>query len=338
MRRRVPAIIPLMCLAAFLLASGPAIAVDELSVKMWYPDTVAPGQTAGVSLEIRNENYDYLVNITWTGINIEWMAPGEFAYNTTSFELAGGQSRIVNITLQVPADAKAGVFSNYEVIHYTIQNKTGGEWSNATWESTITDDFNVTVDSKPPPKKEEDGGSPWWYKWAIANIFCLCGGLIVIIVVLAAAAAARRGVFQRLRKSHAGRPSFRPSASPPPGYPAPEFPPPAYEESKPRAAEEPVREPGPAAPAVLPEETPVPPQAQRPVAAPSHPPATPALTPDRGVDLMKPTDWDAIGMPAPSTTSGPPAEPAASLGPKFCTYCGAGEPGPVCRNCGRSLV
>jgi hypothetical protein len=61
---RLPAL-AFLCVAALLLASGPALAVDDLSVKMWYPDQVKPGETTNVSLEVRNENYDFLVNITW---------------------------------------------------------------------------------------------------------------------------------------------------------------------------------------------------------------------------------------------------------------------------------
>jgi len=338
MRRRVPATVLLMFLSAFLMAGTPASAVDDLSVKMWYPDTVKAGQSTGVSIEIRNENYDYPVNITWTGINIEWMAPGDFAHNATGFRLSGGQSKIVNITFQVPKDAVAKTYSNYEVIYYTVQNGTQGEWNDATWESTITEDFKVV---KGTPPTNEGGLFQDLYSKAMANITCLCIGVILIVVIVAVATAARRGAFRRMRTRRIGDISVRPSSSPPPDYPAPEFPPPAYEEKKELEISPPIEKPAPVAPAPvqlpLPAPSPVP--AQETAGSKPAPPAVAPYSSDRGVDLMKPTDWDAIGKPAPVTPPGPAADkPAASLGPKFCTYCGIGEPGPVCRNCGRRLV
>ena len=310
-----------------------AAAVDDLSVKMWYADTVKPSQSTGVSIEIRNENYEYPVNISWTGINVEWMTPGEFAYNTTSFSLSGGQSRIVNITFQVPADAKAKKYSNYEVVYYTIQNGTNGEWNNATWESTITEDFNVVVENKP---------SQDWYTWATTNAFCLCTVLIVVIVVIAGGMAARKRIARgRWRTTPDDTITLKPSASPPSKYTDRKFPPAPYEEMKPAEPEK-EKEAEPREPDAIsePPKAPSPPPAPKPATPPGKPAAVPAYKPDVGVDLMKPTDWDAIGKPATTFSNGPAATPPASLdmGPKFCTFCGIDEPGPVCRNCGRQLV
>jgi hypothetical protein len=309
--------------------------VEDLSVKMWYPDQVKPGEMSNVSLEIRNENYDHPVNITWTGINIEWMNPGDFAYNTTSFKLSGGQSRIVNIVFQVPSDARAKKYSNYEVIYYTIQNGTGGEWSNATWESVITDDFKVV---KPNAQSQD------WYSWATSNAACLCTGLIAVVVIAAVAQAARKGVFRRRWRARSDTSVFRPSASPPSGYTKPKFPPAPYEETRSAAPEKTAKEPEPEPqePGEISEPLPVPspPPLPKPAQAQRTPSVIPAPLPDRGVDLMRPTDWDAIGKTGPNVSAGPAAVPPASLdmGPKFCTYCGIPEPGPVCRNCGRRLV
>jgi hypothetical protein len=333
MARWVVPALALIGVAVLLLASRPALAVDDLSVKMWYDDTVKPGQSTGVSLEIRNENYDYPVNITWTGINVEWMTPGEFAYNTTSFWLSGGQSRIVNITFQVPADAKAKKYSNYEVVYYTIQNGTNGEWNTATWESTITEDFKVVVEKKP---------SQDWYTWATTNAFCLCTVLIVVIVVIAGGIAARKRIARpKWRTTPDDTITLRPSASPPSKYADREFPPAPYEESKPAGPEK-EKDAQPREPDVIsePPKAPSPPQAPKPATPPGKPAAFPAYKPDTGVDLMKPTDWDSIGKPASDSSYGPAAVPPASLemGPKFCTFCGMDEPGPVCRNCGRRLV
>lgn len=326
----------LVAVTALSLVVPDAAAVDDLSIKMWYPDQVKPGESAGVSLEIRNENYDYLVNITRTGIHIEWMSPGDFAYNTTGFLLMSGQSRIVNITFQAPKDAKAKTYSNYEVIYYTIQNGTGGEWNNATWESTITEDFKVVT----PSAQSQD-----WYSWLTSNFTCLCVGLIAVIIIVAVAMAARRGALRMRRRAYSdGSLTLKPSASPPSGYSAPYFPPPPYEETEPTAPEKSAKEPEPEplTPAAIsePPSIPSPPPAPEPTQAPRTPPVIPAPGPDRGVDLMKPTDWDAIGKPGPAYSPGPATSPAASpdMGPKFCTYCGIPEPGPVCRNCGRRLV
>jgi len=356
----------LLGVLALSSASLQAAAVDDLSVKMWYPDDVRRGQSSGVSLEIRNENYDYPVNISWTGINVDWMAPGSFASNTSQFILRGGQSRIVNLTFEVPGDAKAGKHSNYEVVNYALKNGTNGEWTEATWESVITSDFNVIVDQK---------ASGDWYSWATDNSSCLCGALIVLVIIGGVAIAARR----RIGRGRIFSPSrdigfkVRPSASPPPEYAERPFPPAPYEETPAAAPAEPAPEP---TPEIEPEAPPIPEPPAPPV--PPREPEVVAMSPpprDRDVDLMTPTDWDKVGAskypyssPArspspdsrpptpedssilpksssprqPSVASGPdsraPSQASPDMGPKFCTYCGAAEPGPVCRNCGRRLI
>lgn len=323
-----------------------AAAVDDLSVKMWYPDTVRRGQSTGVSLEIRNENYDYPVNITWTGINIDWMAPGHFASNSSQFVLRGGQSRIVNLTFEVPMDAKAGKHSNFEVVNYALNNGTNGEWTEATWESVITSDFIVVVENKP---------SGAWYSFVTDNAACLCGALIALVIIAGAVVAARRRmrtarVLPQLRDIGF---KIRPSASPPPGYADRPLPPAPYEETPSAApagpAVEPKPRPEPVAPSVPEPPAPPTPPREPEVVAMSPPPAK-----ERAVDLMTPTDWDKVGAskypyssPArspspdlgpPSPDSRAPSQVSPDMGPKFCTYCGAAEPGPVCRNCGRRLI
>lgn len=328
----------LLAVLALTSASLQAAAVDDLSVKMWYPDDVRPGQSSGVSLEIRNENYDYPVNISWTGINVDWMAPGSFASNTSQFILRGGQSRIVNLTFDVPRDAKVGKHSNYEVINYALRNGTNGEWTDATWESVITSDFNVVVENK---------ASGPWYSWVTDNASCLCGALIVLVIIGGVAIAARK----RIGRGRIFSPSrdigfkVRPSASPPPEYAERPFPPAPYEETPHAAPAEPAREPPaepePVAPSIPEPPAPPTPPREPEVVAMSPPPA------DRDVDLMTPTDWDKVGaskypysspakVPSPDTPAASQASP--DMGPKFCTYCGAAEPGPVCRNCGRRLI
>jgi hypothetical protein len=306
------------------LACPPAAAVDDLSVKMWYPDTVRRGQETGVSLEIVNENYQDPVNITWTGIHIDWMSPGEFAYNTSQFILRGGQSRIVNITFNVPGNAKAGLRSNYEVIRYGLQNGTNGDWSDATWESVITKDIKVVVD-----KPSQD-----WYSWATNNMFTVCTVVIVIIVIVTVARVAiRRMARGRWRGRIDDTVTLRPSSSPPTGYKDPKFPPAPYDAPKPTKEDEPESQPEPDA--VQTPKPASPPPSPRPAVIQMSKPNVP----DRGVDLMTPTDWSKVGADISSgpETSEPPKN-APDMGPKFCTYCGMAEPGPVCRNCGRRLV
>ena len=350
------ALCALLLSLAFLALSGlPAAAVDDLSVKMWYPDQVKAGDAAGVSLEIRNENYQHPVNVTWTGIHVDWMAPGDFASNGTDFQLRGGQSRIVNITVRVPVDAKVGTHSNYEVIYYTIQNATGG-WSNeTTWESTITKDFKVA---------EESTFYEEWFAWFMSNATCLCPVLIVIIVVVAVAVAARRYLRRQRSSRIADTINFRSSSSPPPGYsnrPRPPVPyeqeppqyppPPAHSEipagsliyQPPAASAPPTR--GPAPPSYMPASAPASFQSSRAPASyepsPASAPVRPSPAPmDRGVDLMRPADWDSVGKRPAAPSPGPMGMPMVSeeMGPKFCTYCGIIEPGPVCRGCRKRLV
>jgi len=206
---------------AILAAPGlfPAASADEVSLNVRYsrPVPMYQGLSCNVTVYIRNQDISRPINITWTGIHVDWLDADIYHVNETIARASPGIEVRIDVQIDVPKSARIGDHSQNFNIEYDAYEGPGLPWGHYNWQSVPVSDFKVAAASKPPTTSSSPGGlfdRP--FREEICIPLAVFGFLFIIILAAAISASRRRRLRQPVPPAVKAEPA--PMALPQPAY------------------------------------------------------------------------------------------------------------------------
>jgi hypothetical protein len=206
----------LLALVAAPCVLPPASAAEvQLSVRYSRPIPMYQGQNCSVTLYLRNLDSSRQINITWTGVHVDWLDADIYYVNETVVRAGPGTEVGIDVELEVPRSVRTGNHTESFNIEYDAYEGPGLPWGHYNWQSVPVSDFKVasTGQAGPPAKS-----SPTFLESLVNEPLCLAGGVVIVIIVIAGAAAAAA---RRSRRRAPPAESLLPAREEPAPAPAP---------------------------------------------------------------------------------------------------------------------